>query len=73
MAETLPEYCRWEAATIEKIEKNNMNRVKCPDCEYKMPIFFSNTAECSGVMVSCKGRGCRSIFEIKIKNGKQIK
>lgn len=65
--------CSREAVTIEKIEKNKMNLVECPDCNYKMPIFFSDKAECTGVMVSCKGRNCHSIFEVKIKHGKQIK
>lgn len=65
--------CSGEAVTIEKIEKNKMNRVECPDCNYKMPIFFSDKAECTGVMVSCKGRNCHSVFEVKIKHGKQIK
>ena len=58
---------------LSLIEKNKMNRVECPDCNYKMPIFFSDKAECTGVMVSCKGRNCHSIFEVKIKHGKQIK
>ena len=39
--------CSREAVTIEKIEKNKMNRVECPDCNYKMPIFFSDKAEWS--------------------------
>ena len=50
-----------------------MNRVRCPDCDYQMPIFYGETANCSGVMAPCKGRNCHAFFEIKIKNGKQIK
>lgn len=62
-----------EAIIIEKLEKNNMHRVECPDCGYKMPIFFTDKADCNGVMISCKGRNCHSVFEVKIKYGKQIK
>lgn len=62
-----------EAVRIEKIRQEEMNRVECPECNYKMPIFFGKTAECSGVMVPCKGRNCRAFFEIKIVKGKQIK
>jgi len=63
-----------EAVQIEKItEKEELNRVKCPDCDYQMPIFYGENANCSGVMVPCKGRSCHAFFEIKIKDGKQIK
>lgn len=65
---------RMEAVSIGKIkEKEEMNRVECPECEYKMPVFYDETANCSGVMISCKGRNCHAFFEVKIKNGKQIK
>lgn len=50
-----------------------MKRVECPECNYILPIFFDKSAECSGVMVLCKGRNCHAFFEIKIKNGEQIK
>ncbi|WP_373102596.1 hypothetical protein [Blautia obeum] len=57
-----------------KIEvKNSMHRVQCPECGYTMPIFFKESAECKGVMVACKGRNCHAFFEVKLKNGKQIK
>lgn len=63
-----------EAVQIEKVtEREGMSRVECPDCGYQMPIFFGRDADCSGVMVSCKGRKCHTFFEIKIKEGEQIK
>ncbi|MCO7147404.1 hypothetical protein NIA28_13700 [Coprococcus catus] len=71
MAATLRDCCRRRLA-IEDVKKK-MIRVECPECKYKMPLFFEETAECSGVMVSCKGRNCHARFELKIKDGKQIK
>lgn len=65
---------RVEAVDIEKMrDRGEMERVRCPDCDYQMPIFYDRTADCSGVMVPCKGRNCHAFFEINIKNGKQIK
>lgn len=48
-------------------------RVKCTECDYIMPLTYSENAECRGVFVQCKGRNCKKTFEIKIKNGKQVK
>lgn len=73
MAAICPDCCNGEAIPIEKLKKDNMRRVKCPECGYIMPIFFADQAECNGVMVSCKGRNCHSVFEVNIKHGKQIK
>lgn len=50
-----------------------MAQVECPECGYKMPVFYGSASECSGVAVSCKGRNCHAVFEVKIKKGKQIK
>lgn len=48
-------------------------RVKCPKCGYSMPMTYDETSECKGVYVPCKGRNCKTIFELKIKDGKQVK
>ena len=48
-------------------------RVKCPYCGYSMLIFFTEKSECHGITVPCKGRNCGKEFEIKIRNGEQIK
>lgn len=48
-------------------------RVKCPHCGYSMPVFYADQATCQGITVKCKGRNCGKLFEIKIKNGEQIK
>lgn len=48
-------------------------RVKCPYCGYVMPIMVLPDAESRGVIAKCKGRNCGKGFEIKIKEGKQIK
>ncbi len=60
-----------------KIEKQVMAHEKklwavCPVCGYKMPISYTEEARCNGALVSCKGRNCHSVFELKIKDGKQI-
>ncbi len=56
-----------------KIDKKRYTQVVCPKCGYRMPLFFVDKAECVGVQVTCKGRKCSNIFEVKIKNGQQIK
>lgn len=48
-------------------------RVECPYCGYSMPIFYIEKSACHGVTIQCKGRNCGKKFEIKIKNGEQIK
>ena len=47
-------------------------KVVCPKCGYKMQILFSPDAKSRGIFVVCKGRNCKSRFEIRIENGKQI-
>lgn len=55
-------------------EKNEYpQKVVCPYCGYEMPIWYDESAESDGVTVTCKGRNCHSVFEIKIKFGEQIK
>jgi len=48
-------------------------QVTCPACGYRMPVFFTEEAECHGVQVSCKGRDCTNVFEVIIEKGRQIK
>lgn len=50
-----------------------MLRVTCPECGYKMPVFYDRRAGSHGVFVPCKGRGCGAFFEVKIKNGEQVR
>lgn len=50
-----------------------MDKVKCPHCGYEMPLTHGKDAECRGVFIKCKGRGCKRIFEVKIRDGKQVK
>lgn len=45
--------------------------VRCPKCGAKVCIA-DNTSNCNGVHLKCT-RGCGSVFELVIKNGKQIK
>lgn len=48
-------------------------RVRCPRCGYEMPVFYSSKANCKGIWLKCKGRTCGQNFELKIKNGEQIR
>jgi len=52
---------------------NKKIKVQCPVCGYRMPVFYDEKANCEGAFITCKGRNCRTTFEIKIHNGKQIK
>lgn len=56
-----------------EIDKEKHAQVKCTECGYKMPIFYTEEANCEGVLIPCKGRHCSNVFELKINNGKQIK
>ncbi len=55
------------------MENKKLIKVQCPCCGYKMPVSYNEKANCAGVYVSCKGRNCTNIFEVKIINGKQVK
>ena len=48
-------------------------RIRCPFCGYRMPIMALEDAECHGLIMKCKARNCGKEFEIKIKEGDQIK
>lgn len=48
---------------IEKITE----KIKCPYCGYKMPLFKSENASCRGIWVKCKNPKCKHKFEIKIE------
>lgn len=48
-------------------------RIKCPHCGYSMPVFYTENTVCMGIYIRCKGRKCGKVFEIKAKNGVQIK
>ncbi len=74
MAEILQASWIKEAVLIEKVDRVGLLRVTCPECGYEMPIFYDGkSANSMGVKVSCKGRNCHAFFEIKIKDGKQIR
>ena len=53
-------------------ECHNLSNVVCPFCGYKMPVEYSNDANCNGVFLRCKGRSCKKIFELRVESGKQI-
>ena len=45
-------------------------KVKCPHCGYKMPLWVTEKGRSEGLFVRCKGRNCKKIFEIKIPKTK---
>lgn len=47
-----------------------MKQIKCPYCGYVMPVWQAETSLCEGLFIRCKGRKCKKIFEIKIKQTK---
>ena len=55
------------------MDKDERTQVECPRCGYKIPLLYDGTAESKGVFVTCKGRNCKHVFEVKIKQGQQIK
>lgn len=58
---------------MEQTEKETRIKAVCPYCGYTMPVQYNRAAKCNGVFVSCKGRSCHKIFELRIENGKQVK
>lgn len=42
------------------------NKVKCPYCGYRMPIYIAENARCEGLTVRCKGKKCKRLFEIRL-------
>lgn len=53
------------------MDKKKKYQVRCPYCGYKMPVFYDESAEGRGIHVACKGRSCKRVFELRIKQGKQ--
>lgn len=56
-----------------KIKMPSLERkwVNCPHCGAKHSIY-DNTANCNGVFLKCT-RGCGCEFELRIKDGEQLK
>lgn len=49
----------------------NSNRVICPYCGYKLPVYFSSNSSCSEISLICKGRNCKKKFNLIIRDGVQ--
>lgn len=47
-----------------------MEKVKCPECGYEMPAWYTTEAECHGLQLKCKR--CKTEFRPVIEKGKQI-
>lgn len=48
-------------------QTNKLRKVRCPFCNYEMPVFLADHAKATGIFVRCKGRNCKKLFEISIK------
>jgi len=57
--------CLHRCFEVITIEKNN--KIICPHCGYKMPIFKGQNTKSEGLFVKCKNPKCKRIFEIKIE------
>lgn len=50
-----------------------MKFVICPHCGQKTPVNIENkNASCVGLSIRCKGRHCKKIIPIVIKDGEQV-
>lgn len=58
---------------MEEAMHEKKMQVKCPVCGYKMPVFYDKNAASHGLLIACKGRNCKTVFEIKIRKGQQVK
>lgn len=47
----------------------HMEKVKCPECGYEMPVWYGADAECHGLQIRCKR--CKTEFKPVIEKGKQ--
>ena len=50
---------------------NQGNRVICPYCGYRLPMWYSSNSDCKEILVICKGRSCKKSFNLIIKDGVQ--
>ena len=50
---------------------NQGNRVICPYCGYRLPMWYSSNSNCQEILVNCKGRSCKKSFNLIIKDGVQ--
>lgn len=46
---------------------NDLKKVECPYCGYKMPVYLAVYAKSTGIFIRCKGRNCKKLFEICVK------
>lgn len=53
------------------LDKSKYIKVLCPFCGYKMPLSYTSESQCKGIVLKCKGRHCKKLFELQIENGEQ--
>lgn len=50
-----------------------MHKVICPYCGHENGTTqYTGDAQCKGIVLRCKNKKCKRLFEIKIKGGKQV-
>ena len=47
------------------VDRKKYTQVQCPACGYRMPLFFTEEAECKGVQVACKGESAPIFLKLK--------
>ena len=45
---------------------DEVKKIICPYCVHPTPLTYRPDAHCAGVLIRCKGRHCKRIFEIKL-------
>ena len=53
------------------MSNNQGNRVICPYCGYRLPMWYSSNSNCKEILAICKGRYCKKSFNLIIKDGVQ--
>ena len=56
---------------VLSVSNNQGNRVICPYCGYRLPMWYSSNSNCKEILVNCKGRSCKKSFNLIIKDGVQ--
>ena len=56
---------------VLSVSNNQGNRVICPYCGYRLPMWYSSNSNCKEILVICKGRSCKKSFNLIIKDGVQ--
>ena len=48
-----------------------MNKITCPYCGYKLPLFIDSNTNINNLSLTCKGRNCKRPFLVLVRRGIQ--